>query len=73
MVLRESSKFDPAELIQFLIPRMPYFMVPRYVEMVPELPKSAMTRVKKFELRARGNSAATWDRETAGISVKRDS
>jgi carnitine-CoA ligase len=65
-----SDSLDPAELIRFLIPRMPRFMVPRYVEVIPELPKTDGTlRVKKQELRARGNSAATWDREAAGIVV----
>jgi crotonobetaine/carnitine-CoA ligase len=50
---------------------MPYFMVPRYLEVVSELPKTATLRVKKFELRQRGNTPFTWDREAAGIIIKR--
>ncbi len=74
IVLRKGAEFDPAELIKFfLIPRMPYFMVPRFIEVMPELPRTATMRVKKYELRARGNSSATWDREAAGIKVTRDS
>lgn len=73
VVVREGAGFDPAELIRFLIPRMPYFMVPRFVEVLPDLPKTATMRVKKYELKALGNSAATWDRETAGIRVTRKS
>jgi crotonobetaine/carnitine-CoA ligase len=73
VVPREGCQFDPAELIRFLIPRMPYFMVPRFVEVLPELPKTPTMRVRKFELRERGNSTATWDREAAGIVVTRDS
>jgi crotonobetaine/carnitine-CoA ligase len=73
VVPRDASTFDPAELIKFLIPRMPYFMIPRFIEVVPELPKSATNKVKKHELRALGNSAATWDREAAGIKVSRTS
>ncbi len=68
----EGHSIDPAELTKFLIPRMPYFMVPRFIEVIPELPKTTNMRVKKHELRARGNTTATWDREAAGIKVKRD-
>ncbi len=73
VVPREGSTFDPADLIKFLIPRMPYFMLPRYIEVVPDLPKTPTMRVKKYELREKGNTDATWDREAAGITVKRDS
>jgi carnitine-CoA ligase len=70
---REGASIDPADLIQFLIPRMPYFMVPRFVELVPDLPKTPTMRVKKYELRSLGNTANTWDREAAGIKVTRHS
>ena len=33
---RPGRSIDPAELIQFLIPRMAYYMVPRYVRIVDE-------------------------------------
>ncbi len=55
---------DPAELIDFLEPRMPRFMLPRYVEVVAGLPKTDATfRTRKVELRAAGLNDATWDRE----------
>jgi crotonobetaine/carnitine-CoA ligase len=60
------GRLDPAALIAFLEPRMPAFMVPRYVEIVDTLPKSeASARVRKSELRTRGITPATWDREAA--------
>ncbi len=73
VVLREATTFDPADLIKFLIPRMPYYMVPRFVEVIDEFTKTPTLRVKKLELRARGNSTSTWDREVAGIVVRRSS
>ncbi len=73
VVPRQGTQIDPAKLIQFLIPRMPYFMVPRYIEIVDELPKTPTNKVMKFELRGRGNSERTWDREAAGIKVTRNS
>jgi crotonobetaine/carnitine-CoA ligase len=58
------STVDPAELLDFLEPRMPKFMLPRYVEVVAGLPKTDATfRTKKVELRAAGLNDATWDRE----------
>ncbi len=72
VVLRKGSQFNPAALIQFLIPRMTYYMIPRYVEVVSELPKTEATmRIQKHKLRERGNSETTWDREVAGINIKR--
>jgi crotonobetaine/carnitine-CoA ligase len=50
---------------------MAHFMVPRYFEPVDELPKTPSLRIKKFELRDRGNSSATWDREAHGFQVTR--
>ena len=46
---------------------MPRFMLPRYVEVVDDLPRTeASMRVRKHELRNQGVTAATWDREAAG-------
>jgi len=47
-------------------------MVPRYVRVLPELPKTPTAKVLKHELRAQGVTADTWDREAAGIQVKAD-
>lgn len=62
---------DLPDVVEFLVERMPHFMVPRFYEEVDELPRTATFRVQKFKLRERGNSAATWDREAAGLSVTR--
>ena len=51
--------------------RMPYFMVPRYIRFVESLPKTPTERVQKVKLRDEGITADTFDREAAGIVVKR--
>jgi crotonobetaine/carnitine-CoA ligase len=72
LVLESGSQLEPAELIRFLIPRMPRYMVPRFVEIVSELPKTEATqRVRKVELRQSPMTPATWDREAAGVEVPR--
>jgi crotonobetaine/carnitine-CoA ligase len=45
----------------WLAERMPRFMVPRYIEVVDDLPQTDTGKVKKAELRATGLNAATWD------------
>ncbi len=68
----EGKQVDPAELLQFLLPRMAHFMVPRYIRIVPELPKTPTQKVQKHLLRSQGITADTWDREKAGIRVRRE-
>lgn len=62
---------DPAQVIEYLVPRMAHFMVPRYVRVLDELPKTPTSKVRKHLLRAEGVVAGTWDRQTAGIEVRR--
>ena len=68
----EGRSIDPVALIEFLRPRMAHFMVPRYVRVVDELPKTPTAKVQKAELRKQGVTADTWDREKAGIKLKID-
>jgi len=70
--LAEGASLDPAELIHFLVPRMAHFMVPRYVRIVAELPKTPTQKVQKHLLRSEGITADTWDREKAGIRIRRE-
>lgn len=65
VVPRPGAKVDPAELVAFGAERMAAFMVPRYVEILDQLPKTKTEKVAKHELEARGVSVSTWDREAA--------
>jgi crotonobetaine/carnitine-CoA ligase len=72
LVLEPGAALRPEELITFLIPRMPRFMIPRYVEVVDELRKTDSTqRTQKFALREDALNARTWDREQAGLELPR--
>ena len=68
----EGQHIDAASLIEYLRPRMAHFMIPRYVRVLDELPKTPTRKVEKYRLRADGVTADTWDREAAGIYVKRE-
>ena len=72
VALREGAAFDPAELIEFLRPRMAHFMIPRFVRIVDALPRTPTAKIEKVKLRVEGLTDDTWDREQAGIRIKRE-
>ena len=63
---------DPKVLIEFLGERMPYFMVPRYIRVLDELPKTPSSKVMKHVLRTEGVTTDSWDREEHNIKFKRE-
>ena len=65
------SDIDRIALVQFLAERLPHFMVPRYLRIVDELPKTASLKVLKAQLRDEGITADTWDREREGLRLRR--
>ena len=57
------AQFEPGDLLEFLQDRLPKFAVPRFVELVDELPTTQATfRVQKNKLRERGIGPNTFDR-----------
>jgi crotonobetaine/carnitine-CoA ligase len=68
VVLRAGASVLPKELAAFCMPRLPRFAVPRYVEIVEDLPRTENGKVRKHVLRARGVTAAAWDCEAARIA-----
>ena len=62
IVLRQGHEVGMEELVRYLEPRMAYFMVPRYLEIVDALPKTPTGKIRKFLLRDAGIGEATWDR-----------
>jgi crotonobetaine/carnitine-CoA ligase len=71
IVPRAGTVVDPLALMQFCESRLPYFAIPRFVDTVADLPRTENGKVRKFELRERGLTASTWDREAAGYRLKR--
>ncbi|MDA8262373.1 MAG: AMP-binding protein [Actinomycetota bacterium] len=71
IVLRAGFGADPVGITEHLIERLPYFMVPRYIAFVPALPKTPTQKVQKNLLRSQDTADEIWDREAAGIILKR--
>jgi crotonobetaine/carnitine-CoA ligase len=71
VVLHATQTLTHLELVRYCEPRLPYFAVPRYVELVDGLPTTENGKVQKYKLTERGVTAAAWDREAAGYKLKR--
>ncbi len=69
---RDGRSLDPEHLHEFLCDRLAHFMVPRYIRVLESLPRTPTEKVEKHVLRAQGITADCWDREVAGIRVRRE-
>lgn len=71
VVLKAGATLAPEALLDYCQKNMAYFMVPRYLRFMEELPKTPTMRVQKVLLRQEGITADTWDRVAAGYKVRR--
>ncbi len=72
VVFAPGTRLDLVELLDWCTPRMPYFALPRFVEVVAgELAKTPTGKLQKMALREAGVTASTWDRESVGYVVRR--
>lgn len=73
VVRAEGAEPTYEELVEYAVAEMAYFMVPRYWEFVDELPKTPSLKVEKFKLKTAAveRREQLWDREKAGILVRR--
>lgn len=63
--LKQGYQLSAQQLIDHCQEKMAYFMVPRYVRFVEQMPKTPTERIQKFKLREEGVTADTFDREAA--------
>jgi crotonobetaine/carnitine-CoA ligase len=71
--LADGATATAEDIIRFCDSRMPYFMVPRFVDFIAEFPLTPTEKVQKYKLReqAIASLATLWDREKAGIALTR--
>jgi crotonobetaine/carnitine-CoA ligase len=70
VVLKKNKSLDAKEFFEFCNNNMSYFMVPKYLVIRSELPKTATERIEKYKLRNYLPENAI-DRESLGILLKR--
>jgi crotonobetaine/carnitine-CoA ligase len=71
VAVKPDNPLSAEDLMDFCVANLPYFAVPRYVEFMDRLPMNPTGKVLKTELRDRGVTPTTWDRELAGYVVRR--
>ncbi|MDP3139995.1 MAG: AMP-binding protein [Burkholderiaceae bacterium] len=73
IVLVHGHQLTPVDLIHFCSRNMAHYMVPRFVHLATALPRTETHKVQKAQLRefAQNHRDQLWDREAAGIVVKR--
>jgi crotonobetaine/carnitine-CoA ligase len=71
IVLKGDARPAPEELMGHCEPRLAYFAIPRFLDFVEVLPLTENGKVRKSELRRRGVTPGTWDRELAGYRLRR--
>ena len=49
--LREGATVTAGDLFEFAAEKLPFFMVPRYLEFVPEIPKTPNQKAQRYRLR----------------------
>ena len=65
---KEGATVTEEELFRWCIDELPYFALPRFIELRAELPRSPVGRVLKRDLRDEPPSPTWWDADTSGIT-----
>ncbi len=68
--LKPGAPADPRALFEYCVEHLPYFMVPRYLEFLSEIPKTANQKAQRYLLRER-RGGVEYDREALGITARR--
>ena len=71
VVLKSGENMTPEELLDYCQDKMAYFMIPRFIDFIDELPKSEVHRTLKQILKDRGATENTYDREKTGYEIKK--
>jgi crotonobetaine/carnitine-CoA ligase len=71
IIARPGSDLSPAETLRYCEGRMAHYAIPRFVDLVDELPKTGTQKIEYAALKRRGITETTWDREKAGHEVER--
>lgn len=73
LTLKADCTLSEAELIEHCQNNMAYFMVPRFVWISDELPITPNQKIEKYKIKAQfeDDLDSVWDREKAGILLKR--
>src|SRR4029077_19444036 len=72
LVLVPDQTIDAEGVCAFFRDNLPYYAMPRYVEILDDLPRNAVNRVMKHMLKDRPTGEGVWDFEAMGLPVSRE-
>ncbi|KRQ01250.1 crotonobetainyl-CoA--carnitine CoA-transferase [Bradyrhizobium manausense] len=71
-ILPEAGQsLEPVDIVRHCEGQIAYFAIPRYVRILSRMPLTENGKIKKGVLRDEGVTADTWDREAAGVTLRR--
>jgi crotonobetaine/carnitine-CoA ligase len=70
VLLKAGATPDAVGLFQFCVEQLPFFMVPRYIEFVAEIPKTANQKAQRYLLKGK-RGGDEFDREALGIALRK--
>jgi len=70
LTLKSGRVVSPEQLMDWLQERMPGFMLPRYIEILDDMPMTPTEKVQKSTLLEVGLTPTAWDREQAGYRLR---
>jgi carnitine-CoA ligase len=68
--LKPGADATAKELFEFCVANLPFFMVPKYLEFLDEIPKTANQKAQRYLLRGR-RGGAEYDRDQLGVVLPR--
>ncbi|MBX3577388.1 MAG: AMP-binding protein [Rhizobiaceae bacterium] len=69
VVRRAGGDLDETGVLRFCAGLVPYYMIPRYVRFIAELPLTETLKVQKSKLRELAADGTSWDSETHGFRI----
>jgi len=72
IVIRPGETLSERELFEYCSENMPHYMVPRFIHIRDELPRTLTNKPRKQEMRddVEANIEKVWDSERAGVAVR---
>ncbi|MCS3897425.1 crotonobetaine/carnitine-CoA ligase [Bradyrhizobium japonicum USDA 38] len=71
ILLEPGQSLEPVDIVRHCEGQIAYFAIPRYVRILSQMPLTENGKIKKGMLREAGITTDTWDREAAGVRVRR--
>ncbi|MFK4656168.1 crotonobetaine/carnitine-CoA ligase [Bradyrhizobium japonicum] len=71
ILLEPGQSLEPIDIVRHCEGQIAYFAIPRYVRILSQMPLTENGKIKKGVLREAGITTDTWDREAAGVKVRR--